>query len=364
MFTVGRKPFLDACMMAAKSIPVRTTMPILQCLRITAYPEPGAHIEVFGTDLESQSRTMVQDQAIITKKEETCVQATQIIESLRSCVDEEITATLGKNSLKVVCGRSSFTFPIADPLTMPVGKFEDSHQGFWTYDREDLIDVLSRSVVSCADEEQKYSYDKVMIDGRLFVGTDGKRLSLQELESSRQGESIKVMVLPKTIQILNNLLKGSHDDTANLYLTPNTIAAETSAGIVTCRTAQGNLPPNVDRILPKHMPYTTTFVVSELLRGVYQASIMTDKESTRITCEFEKGELTIRATHSTGKAEAVVTGDIPSDMAMKIHLDPVYLKDMLRTLPQKDKVVVRFTAPDKFLVMDIPNGKYAVTPLV
>lgn len=362
MFTVGRKPFLDACMLASKSIPVRTTMPVLQCLKITATP---MKITVFGTDLESETTAYVNDSIIVDReRSETCVMASQLIEGLRSFADEEVVATLGKNNLKIACGRSSFILPFTDPHTMPCGKF-DTTSGLqpWTYDREDLIAVLGRSTLATAEGEQKYSYDKVMIDGRLFIGTDGKRISLQELSSTNE-TILKVMVMPKTVQILSNLLKGSHDDTADLFLTPNTITARTSAGIVTCRTAEGSLPPNVDRIIPKNMPWKTEFVVADLLRGVSQASIMTDKEATRVTFEFAGGELTIRAAHSTGKAEAVVTGDIPEGMTMKIHFDPSYIKDMLRTLVQKDKVVVHFAAPDKFMVMDIPHGKYAVTTLV
>lgn len=363
MFTVGRKPFLDACMLAAKSTTTKGTMPILGCLAIKVY---NGKISVTGTDLETETTANVDDSIIGTKDGVAYVQSNLLIQSLRECIDEEIQATLGKNSLKVVCGKSTFVFPLGDANQVPQ-PFDRPKDHIWVYGREELIQVMSRSILASADEEGKYAYDKMYLDGQYFIGSDGKRTVFQELDPTiHAGKTKKTLVQPKSIGIIISLLKASHANDAMISASDNLISAGSGGNQVTCRVAANGkgLPDNMQRIIPTNMPYRTEFVVGDLLRGVSQASIVTGKETLRVTFEFTGGSLAIKSHNQTGKVESVVQGDIPADMDMKIHFDPTYVKEMLRALPLKDKVVMQWRSPDKLVVMDIPFGKYVIAPLV
>lgn len=363
MFAVGRKPFLDACMLASKSVAVRTTMPILQCLAIKVYNDHKLMIS--GTDLETETNAWVNDEVINAKFGTAYVQSNLLIQSLKECIDEEIQATLGKNSLKVACGKSTFVFPLCDAGQVPE-PFDTPKDCKWGYGREELIQVLSRSILASADEEGKYAYDKMYLDGRYFIGSDGKRTVIQELEPSIDSEKTqKTLVMPKSVGIIISLLKASHDDIATIAVSDNLIAVSCGKNTVTCRVAANGrgLPDNMQRIVPTNMPYSTEFVVSDLLRGINQASVVATKEAMRVTLEFKDKALTIKSAHQTGKVESVVQGYVPEGMDMNIIFDPTYLKEMLRTLDAKEVVKMEFRAPDKLASMDIPFGKYVIGPI-
>jgi DNA polymerase-3 subunit beta len=363
MFTVGRKPFLEACLLAAKSTTTKSTMPILGCLAIKVY---NGSITVTGTDLNTEMIACVNDNAIGLKDGLAYVQSSLLIQSLRECIDEEITATLGKNSLKVACGKSSFTFPLGDAGQVPE-PFDRPNNFVWGYGREDLIQVLSRSILASSDEEGKYAYDKMYLDGQYFIGTDGKRTVIQELEPSIYTDKPKKsLVTPKSIGIIISLLKASSANDAVIAVSDNLISVTCGLNKVICVLSANSrgLPDNMQRIIPTNMPYRTEFIVGDLLRGVSQASIVTGKESLRVVFEFAGGSLAIKSQNQTGKVESVVQGYVPADMDMKIYFDPTYIKEMLRTLDAKESVVMEFRAPDKLASMDIPFGKYVIAPLV
>lgn len=361
MFIVDRQELLDACTIVSRIISNRPLMPILSCLRLET-TDKGA-LKVSGTDMEIELVATVHMTNPTLKPTVAYVESSLFVQSLRELNGEEVEGVKGSKNLKVTSDKNTLLFPLGDDSKVPT-MFEMKPSKTWDLSTQELLQGFNRSFLASADKEGEYAYDRLQFDGRMIVGTDGKRITFQQV-SEIPTEDTKITLIPqKPTSVLMSMLRMSRSDKTSFAVSDN-LCQVTSGNfqITFTNSSAKSLPKEMERMIPKTILYPTQFKVRDILKGISLANIMASKEAMRTCLDFEKGKLTVRMHNTKGKVDSEVAGDIPESMTMKIYLDPSWLKDILRTLPLDETVSIGFNGPEKIIAIKIPLGWYLIAPM-
>lgn len=341
----NRSDLLNAVNIVLKAVPVRTTMPVLECILIDAQT---AQINLTGNDTELGIET--QAFGTVLEKGIVALNAKIFSEIVRKLPEGEVTIETDENRNTMITCEKAF-FKIAgmeweDFTRIPVIEKNDPI----VVSQFTLKEMIRQTLFSVSQNDS----NKIMT-GELFqvmgqylrlVSLDGHRISFRKVELKEYHEDKKVIVPGKTLSEVSKILSGETHDMVSIYITGNHIMFEFDRTVVVSRLIDGEYF-KVDQMLINDYETHVRVNRKEMLECIDRSLLMVredDKKPVVMHILDDRMDLSIQS--QLGSMDE----NIPVEMEgkeIKIGFNPKYLMDALRAIDDEmiDVYYVNSKAP-------------------
>ncbi|HRJ26507.1 MAG TPA: DNA polymerase III subunit beta [Fimbriimonadaceae bacterium] len=297
---VSRKDLFDAVMFAGSaSTSHRTSLPLLQCLRLKA---EGSQLTLLGCDGELWAeRTIL---AAVEEPGEICVSAQLMMQLVSALPDGQATLELIGTSLDLRQGMSEWkmmALPADDyyeipelndhsDLTLPAGTLRSAIQKVSFAVADDLARPVLTGVLFT------YNGEKLTM-----VATDTHRLAVTTIDQEGIGASVTAIVPEKALRILKGL-SSADNDPITIKFDDSRLRVEHGNSKLVSMLLSGSYP-NWERVVPAEHTRSWILDKAELMDNVKRAMILAKDTSNRIRFTGS-GDQVVISVRSEDKGEA------------------------------------------------------------
>ncbi|HCB06019.1 MAG TPA: DNA polymerase III subunit beta [Nocardioides sp.] len=353
-FRVDRDVLADAVAWAARSLPVRPSVPVLAGLLIEASDE-GLVLSTF--DYETSARATLQ--AEVADEGRALVSGRLLADICRSLPAKPVEMVIDGARVSLTCGSARFslqTMPVEDYPTLP-----DMPAATGTVPSEAFAHAVAQAVTAAGRDDMLpvLTGVRLEIDGSTIslLATDRFRLSHRELEwDPRTPDDTLAALVPAKVlgDTAKSLTSGSEV----------TIALATSGageGIIgfegaaaggsrrtTTRLLDGEFP-KVRSLFPQEHLTTAKVKKQELVESVRRVSLVAER-NTAVQLAFADGQLTLDAgSGDEAQASEAIEAEIDGE-PITTGFNPQFLLDGLTAIDE-DVVELAFTQSSKPVVI-------------
>lgn len=296
--TINREHFLKGLQTVAGVVERRQTMPILGNFLLQV---SGQHLTLTGSDLEIESRSQVEIDALTGDAFDITLPAQKLLTIVRS-LPEGISVNLlfEQQRCTLSAGRSSFklsTLPAADYPHLDLTRVELALQ----MSQAQLKHMLAQTSFAMASQDVRFYLNGMLFDvspqALRLVATDGHRLSTASLEADFSSLTPMQVIVPrKGIMELTKLLQAN-DDVVELAFAKNYLTVKLADTVFTCKLIEGRYP-DYRRVIPQNNEVQVN-TDRELMRSILQrAAILSNERFKGVRMVIENNLLTVHAQNS------------------------------------------------------------------
>ena len=343
-FQVDRDVMADAVLWASRTLPTKSTQPLLTGMHLIA---EKSGLTLSGSDADVSARANLIADVIETG---TVLNPGRLLADItRSLPSATIDFSIEGNRAKISCGRSSFTIP-----TMPVAEYPPlptMPNVSGTVTGTDFATAISQVAIAASRDETLPAFTGVKIDveGALITlaATDRYRLAVRELNWSPTSTSISTHALVPAKFLSESSKSLSHSESISLaFATGNEglIGIEGSGRQTTSRLLAADFP-KYKTLLPTESTTVAQISSSALVESVKLVSLVLEREAL-IRVHFANGEAVLTGGGGSGELaeakefiECTLTGE-----ELTIAFNHQFLLDGLSAI-DSSVAVVSMTTP-------------------
>ena len=358
-FTVERDVLADAVAWAARSLPVRPSVPVLAGLLIETV-EGGDGLQLSTFDYETSARATLP--ASVQDEGRALVSGRLLSDICRSLPNKPVEMSIDGAKVSLTCGSARFslqTMPVEEYPTLP-----DMPQATGTVRSDVFANAVSQAVTAAGRDDMLPVLTGVRVeldgDAIAMLATDRFRLSQRELTWNPGAADIDAAALvpAKVLADTAKALTGGSDISIALSSPGSGGAGEGIIGFE--GTAGGGVRRTTTRLLDGDFPKVRSLFPSEhltvarvnraeLVDSVKRVSLVAER-NTAVQLAFTEGMLTLDAgsgeeAMASESIEAAVTGE-----DITTGFNPAYLLDGLTAL-ESPFVELAFTQASKPVVL-------------
>ena len=325
-----KSDILNSVNIVLKAIPVKSTMPILECLIIEANED---YIKLIANDIELGIETIVNGNVI--EKGSVALNAKIFSEIIRKLPENDVHITTDQNYMtEIICEKAKFHISGRTSEEFPfLPKIEKENPVLLS--QFTLKEVIRQTVFSISDNDS----NKIMT-GELFeikdnelrvVSLDGHRISIRKIQLKDSYDEIKVIIPGKTLIEINKILPGEVSLMVNIYFTDKHALFEFDETVVLTRLIEGEYF-RIDQMLSSDYETKVTINKKELQSSIERASLLireTDKKPIVLDIQDDKFELKITTAIGSLKEDIDVEKE---GKDIIIGFNPKFLLDALRVI--------------------------------
>lgn len=342
-FEVNRDVFSDAVSFVVKLLSPHPTQPILTGVLLEAR---DGELALSSFDYDVSSRTAIE--AAVDAEGAVLVQGRLLSEIASRLPDAPVTIESDDRTIKVTCGRSSFSLP-----TMPTEEFPslpsvEGVQGVVA--GNDFADAVAQVSVAASRDDVAPMITGVHLtfgpDNLSLVATDRYRVAVRELNwQSNFTDGEDALVVARTLSDIAKSFAQVDQVVTTLISEGDRKLIAFSAGgrTVTSTLLKGKFPA-VGRLFPAETPHFAVIQKSDVMDAVRRMQLVLEREQA-LRFSFTQDGLTLDAVgaeHAAGSEELGVqlTGD-----DIVVSLKPSFLLDALSQI-HSAFVRIAFTPTD------------------
>jgi DNA polymerase III subunit beta len=336
---------LNGVNIVLKAVPVKSTMPILECLIIEATDDC---IKLIANDMELGIETLVKGN--VTENGTVALNAKIFSEIVRRLPENEVSISTDQNYLtEIICEKAKFSIS---------GRSGEEFPGLPKIEKENAVvlsqftlkEIIRQTVFSISDNES----NKIMT-GELFeiknnelrvISLDGHRISIRKIFMKDSYENRKVIVPGKTLNEISKILSGEVSSMVNIFFTEKHALFEFDDTVVLTRLIEGEYY-RIDQMLSSDYETKVTINKKELQNCIERASLLireTDKKPIIIDIKNNNFELKINTAIGSMNEEIDITLE---GKDIIIGFNPKFLLDALRVIDDEtvDIYLINAKAP-------------------
>ena len=342
-FEVNRDIFSDAVSFVVKLLSPHPTQPILTGVLLEAR---DGELALSSFDYDVSSRTAIE--ASVDTEGAVLVQGRLLSEIASRLPNAPVTVETEDRSIKVICGRASFSLP-----TMPTEEFPSLPQVEGTQgvvSGNDFADAVAQVAVAASRDDVAPMITGVHLtfgpDSMGLVATDRYRVAVRELGwQSNFKEGDDALVPARALSDIAKSYAQADEVVTTLIAQGDRKLIAFSAGgrTVTSNLLKGNFPA-VGRLFPAETPHFAVMHKSDVIDAVRRMQLVLEREQA-LRFSFTQDGLhldAVGAEHAAGSEEIPVqlTGD-----DIVVSLKPAFLLDALSQI-HSAFVRIAFTPTD------------------
>lgn len=322
-----RRELLEALGLAQTVVPVKSTQPVLQNVKMVAKDNV---LEVLATDWEISLRYRV-ERVEVMEEGEALIPTRQFSDILRELPDESVEFGVDDKILTLSKENDFFKVQGDDPDEFP----DIPDLGGETVVEVDpgvFSEMIKKTVFAAAKEKMRFALNGVNcnLDGNNFtmVATDGKRLALIKRKiKGKKGLKTSAIVPTKGINLLEKAM-GEEEEPVKFSITDTQCMAATRKAVLASRLIEGQFP-NYEDVVPKEMDKKIELSTAAFLAVLRQASTFTSPESMAVKVSVADNRMVL-SSHAADLGEAKVEHNVDySGEPIEIGFNPVFIKDVL-----------------------------------
>lgn len=340
-----KSDLLNSVNIVLKAVPVKSTMPILECLIIEAN---GQSIKLITNDMELGIETLVKGTMI--ERGTVALNAKVFSEIVRRLPENEVSITTDINYVtEIICEKAKFSISGRSGEEFPyLPKIEKENPVVLS--QFILKEIIRQTVFSISDNES----NKIMT-GELFeikkdelrvISLDGHRISIRKIKMKEENEDRKVIIPGKTLNEISKILSGEASSLVNIFFTDKHSLFEFDDTVVLSRLIEGEYY-RIDQMLSSDYETKVTINKRELQNCIERASLLireTDKKPIVIEIGNNNFELKINTAIGSMSEEIDITMEGKN---IVIGFNPKFLLDALRVIDDEtvDIYLINAKAP-------------------
>ncbi len=336
---------LNGVNIVLKAVPVKSTMPILECLIIEVSDDI---IKLTANDMELAIETVVK--GTILEKGTVALNAKIFSEIVRRLPENEVSITTDENYItEIICEKAKFSIS---------GRSGDEFPSLPNIEKENSIvlsqftlkEIIRQTVFSISDNES----NKIMT-GELFeiknnelrvISLDGHRISIRKVLMKDSYEDRKVIVPGKTLNEISKILSGEASAMVNIFFTDKHALFEFDNTLVLTRLIDGEYY-RIDQMLSSDYETKVTINKKELQSCIERASLLireTDKKP--IIINIINNNLELKINTAIGSMNEEIDIELEGKDIL-IGFNPKFILDALRVIDDEtvDIYLINAKAP-------------------
>ena len=350
----------EAVLKVSKACAVRTTAPIMECIKLTAL---GEEVALLATDGELSIRKTIK--AEIFEEGEICVPGKLFSDFICKLTGEEISIATGERGVEIKY-RDAGTFMQSLPAEeFPAIGFEIGENSF-TMKQGALKKIISETTFCCAQDDSRPVLKGCLMEFREkleMVALDGYRLALASAQIiSKSGE--KGIICPaRTLSEIAKMMEKD-DEEITLYTQGGMLLVSAEGTTVVSRLYQGDFIRK-ENVIPNQFTTVVTLSKAELIASVERAAVLIrgDKNNL-VTMAIDSDCVRVSSVSDFGNVDESVKATVEG-VEMTISMNAKYLLDALRALDEEN-VTISFNGPVSPFILQNETAKeslYLILPV-
>lgn len=330
----SRSALLNGINIVLKAVPSKTTMPILECILITA---DQSGIRLTANDMELGIETTIEGN--ILEKGKIAIDAKLFSEIIRKLPDSDVTLESDADFLlTITCENSKFRIP--GQSGEEFSYLPDLEKGsFICLSQFMLKEVIRQTIFSIAVNDS----NKIMT-GELFeiredqlkvVALDGHRIAIRNVKLKEVYPEQTVIVPGKTLNEISKILSGDTEKEVSVFFTGNHISFEFDDTVVVSRLIEGEYF-KINQMISSDYETKITINKKEFLESMERSTLLireNDKKPIILDFDDYRMELSLNSAIGSMKEE-ILTRKQGKDIM--IGFNPKFLIDALRVIDDEE----------------------------
>lgn len=350
----------EAVMKVSKACAVRTTAPVMECIKIGA---SGDCVTLFATDGElSIQKTL---KAEIFEEGEICVTGKLFSDFLSKLTEEEVSISTGDKGLEIKY-RDSGTFM----QTISADEFPkidlEIGENYFVMKQNALKKIISETAFCCAQDDSRPILKGCLMEfGEKLgmVALDGYRLAYSSADIVAKSGEKSIVCPARTLSEISRMLTGEEEE-ITIYTQGGMLLVKADGMIVLSRLYQGEFIKK-ENVIPTKFTTEITLSKNELISSVERAAILIrgDKNNL-VTLEIGSDLVKISSVSDYGNlAESVKA--VTEGVQFTISMNAKYLLDALRALDEENVTISLNSAISPFILQNQENKEslYLILPV-
>lgn len=340
-FTVLQQDFLPPLQAVARSVGVRSTLPVLDNVLLSA---ESKRLKIAATNLEIG---VVKYIGVETESEgEITVPAKTLVELVSGLGENKLTLESTAEILTLQSGKLKATIngiPASEFPAIPLS----SDKGL-SFPKEAFLTSSQILFASAVDEGRPVLTGILMdvADGKLdFVATDGFRLAHRRLELSKDEIQFRSLIPRRTFEEVLRVIAEEEVVEVNIAASENQNQVVFTLGstIVSSRLIEGQFPA-WGKIIPQKIVARAVVEKDELLKAVKLAAIFAKNEANVVVLTTKKGILKLEShAKELGGQENEVEGEVEGEQ-LQIAFNAKFILDAISNCPSS-QLMLEFSGP-------------------
>ena len=350
----------EAVLKVSKACAARTTAPIMECIKLSAF---GEEVALLATDGELSIRKTIR--AEIFEEGEICVPGKLFSDFICKLTGEEISIATCEKGVEIKY-RDAGTFMQSLPAEeFPAISFEIGENSF-TMQQAALKKIISETTFCCAQDDSRPVLKGCLMefgDKLEMVALDGYRLALASAAIvSKSGE--KSIICPaRTLSEIAKMLEKD-DEEITLFAQGGMLLVSAEGTTVVSRLYHGDFIRK-ENVIPNQFTTVVTIAKSELIASVARAAVLIrgDKNNL-VTMAIDSDCVKVTSVSDFGNVDESVKAQVDG-VEMTISMNAKYLLDALRAL-EEENVVLSFNSPvSPFILQNqgVKESLYLILPV-
>jgi len=367
----GTDVLLEALNLVGRAVPSRTTLPILECVLLTA--EEGVGITLSASDMEMCIVT-TPIAADIEVSGSVALNAKLFTDIIRKMPGDYVQIETDDRLItKCKCGQAKLEIaglPADEFPAIPEEELEAA-QDRYTIKSAVFRDMVKQTIFSVSIDPSKavLTGELLEITDNLLrvVSVDMFRISYRAYAFEGEVPNSSAVVPAKALSELSRAISGDTEDELTFYFTNKRVMFETDSFTMSSRLLEGEFI-RYNQIF--NQDFTTAAVIERsVLLGSLERSVLVAMENRQISITLDIRDDVLVITSQSEKGQTY--DEIPCETDgtdIKIYFNPRYLIEALRAI-EEEKIVLKLNTPKSPCTIQSVTGetvtdyKYLIVPL-
>ncbi len=327
---LNSKELAAGVLSVVKALPLRTTMPVLEGIFVTAASE-GLRLKC--SDLMLQKECLLP--ATIEEEGACIVPGKLFAEMVRKLPEGTAELWLDGKTLEIHCGRASSSIQCIEWDEFPEMRFTGDTFTL-SLEREICRDMINQTVFATAQDDSKPILTGVLLEisgGDLtMVATDAYQFAMRSAKLKSPAPERSIIIPSKSMQEISRMMVETEGDAA-LTFTATHVKVDIGHTVLIARLLDGDYI-KYRQILPKEHNTRVLLDKAELIESIDRAQLMAREGNNNIVMKFHDNKLTILANSFVGKINEEMDVQITGE-DMDIAFNPKFCMNILKCLPDE-----------------------------
>ena len=350
----------EAVLKVSKACAVRTTAPIMECIKLSAF---GEEVTLLATDGELSIRKSVK--AEIFEEGAPCVPGKLFTDYIGKLSGEEVSIATGEKGVEIKY-RDAGTFMQSLPAEeFPKIDFTVGENSF-TMQQSQLKKIIAQTTFCCAQDDSRPVLKGCLMefgDKLEMTALDGYRLAIASVQIVAKSQEQSIICPARTLSEISRML-DKEDEEITLYTQGGMLLVQAEGTTVVSRLYQGDFIRK-ENVVPSAFTTVVTRAKEEMIASVERAAILIrgDKNNL-VTLDISAESVKVSSVSDFGNVAEVVRAKTEG-MEMSISMNAKYLLDALHAL-EEENVVMSFNGAVSPFILQNEQGKdslYLILPV-
>ncbi len=346
----SRQDLMKSVNIALRAVPVRTTMPILECILIDARP---GEIHFISNDMELGIDTVVN--GVTEEPGVIAVNAKLFSEIVRKLPDSSVTITSDANyGVTIVCDKAHFAL---------AGQSGEEFAYLPEVERDERIEISQytlREIITDTIFSVSQNENNRLMTGELFevrgdrlrvIALDGHRISIRRVNLKEIYSDASVVVPGKALSEVTKIMTGETEDMAGIYVTPGHIVFEIPGTTVISRLIEGSYFA-VDQMISSDYETKVTINRQTFLSCIDRATLFVrENDKKPVILDFQDRDLVLSINSPLGSMKEDIYIE-KEGRDLMIGFNPRFLMDALKAIDDENVTLYMTNAKSPCFIRD------------